>query len=1066
MSDDAEPADHFSSRERGAVIAGRYRIEREIGRGGMATVFLAHDIRHERQVALKFIHAEVADREATERFRREIALLARLQHPHILPLYDSGESDGALFYVMPYISGESLRGRIAREKRLPVSEAIRLACEVADALAYAHAHDIIHRDIKPENILLSEGHALVGDFGIARAVSRAGGRRLTDAGFAIGTLSYMSPEQGAGDPVDGRSDLYSLGCVVYEMLAGVVPFSGPSAVAILAQRFGDPATRLRKRRAEVPPGVDAAVLKALEPVPANRFASMADFSKALGRAEEESAARVSTTLVIPPRWKWIAAIAALAALAALFFAFRPAPLDPGLYVVLPFVHRAGAAPQLLDGDNCQQLLYEAFGRWNGVTLVDDMRAHDARARVSSAPLSLANALRTARSLHAGRMAWGEVWASQQNINVRGLLYDVSTEQPIKQFTVTLRGDLGDAERKFDELADTLLLPVATSGRATLPASAEGVRGTRSIPALTAYFQAHEALAAWQLDSALSLFRSALELDPDYPHANYWLAQVMAWRGEADAGEWLPSAQRAVSRSSRLSPHDSALAGALLSLAQGRYPDACARYERLRASKDSLDFAVWYGLGDCRARDTVVVRSSASPSGWRFRGGYASAINAYARALELVPSAHRVFAGVGFERLSGLLFTQSRQLRRGANDGSSMIWAAYPSLANDTLAFVPYPYSDIATGKVLEASTTAAAVAKNRALLERLAIGWTLELPRSATAFETLARALELQGRIGGMEAQDSSALAALHRARSLATDSVDRRRLGVMATRLLLVSGNFAEARILADSMLASTVTTPADADALKALAALTGRVQRTIEMLRVEAPTVWFISMDNRLVQPPLAVAQDARALLGYASFGAPLDSLIANKERVDRSVDSYVQDGSRAVIREAVLNVPLTLAYPVAPALALHRAGGGGDYLLDIQRAANRHDTASVHRLLGAVAKMRALGRPGDLSIYLTYQEAWLRLQVGDTAGAVRQLDGTLTALPTLNPYLLDYVQDAAFLVRAMALRSDIAAAAGDKRTAGRWGSAVAVLWAGADAPLATVVARMKERATSGVK
>jgi hypothetical protein len=165
-------------------------------------------------------------------------------------------------------------------------------------------------------------------------------------------------------------------------------------------------------------------------------------------------------------------------------------------------------------------------------------------------------------------------------------------------------------------------------------------------------------------------------------------------------------------------------------------------------------------------------------------------------------------------------------------------------------------------------------------------------------------------------------------------------------------------------------------------------------------------------------------------------------------------------------VLNVPLTLAYPVAPALSLQRAGGGGDYLLDIQRAASRRDTTSVHRLLDAVAKRRAGWRPGDLSIYLTYQEAWLRLQVGDTAGAVHQLDATLSALPTLTPYLLDYVQDAAFLVRAMALRSDIAAASGDERTAQKWGSAVAELWAGADAPLASVVARMKERASSGVR
>jgi tRNA A-37 threonylcarbamoyl transferase component Bud32/tetratricopeptide (TPR) repeat protein len=1064
MSDDAEPADQLSSRARGVVIAGRYRIEREIGRGGMATVFLAHDLRHDRQVALKFIHAEVADGLATERFRREIALLARLQHPHILPLYDSGESDGALYYVMPYIAGESLRSHIARVKQLPVSDAVRLAREIADALAYAHSQDVIHRDIKPENILLSEGHALVGDFGIARAVSRAGARRLTDAGFAVGTISYMSPEQGAGDPVDGRSDLYSLGCVVYEMLAGAVPFSGPSAVAIIAQRFGEPAAPLRKKRPEVPAAVDAAVLKALEPVPANRFASMAAFSAALGRADDDGAARASGQRTIPARWKWLAAVAGLAAVAALFFAFRPAPLDPDLYVVLPFVHRANAAPQLLDGDNCQQLLYEAFGRWNGVTLVDDMRAHDARARVSSAPLTLENALRTARSLRAGRMAWGEVWAASENINVRGLIYDVSSGRPVKQYTVTLRSDLGDAERRFDELADTLLVPVVAAGRATLPTSADGVRGTRSIPALTAYFHAHEALAAWRLDSAETLFRDAIAIDPDYPHANDWLAQVQEWRGDVDPTQWRSSAQRAVTKSARLAPRDSVLATALLDMSDGRFSDACTRYEHLRSTRDSLGFAIWYGLGDCRARDTVIVKSASSPSGYQFRSGYESAVRAYTKALTLVPSAHLAFAGVGFERLADLLFTQTRELRRGARDGDSTIWAAYPSLANDTLAFVPYPYADIASGKVLEPATSATAVAKNRALLERLAIDWTIQLPHSASAFETLARALELQGRIGTGATSDSSSLAALQHARQLATDDAERRRLGIMATRLLLVSGNFAEARAVADSMLASASATPADAELLEAVAALRGKVQRTIEMLRMEAPTTRFISMDNRLVQAPPAVAQDARALLGYASFGAPADSLRPIKERIDRSIDSYVQSGSRDMIREAVLNVPLTLAYPVAPALSLQRAGGGGDYLLDIQRAASTRDTASVHRLLSAVAKMRSLSRPGDLSIYLTYQEAWLRLQVGDTAGAVRQLDATLTALPTLNPYLLDYVQDAAFLVRAMALRSDIAAATGDGRTAQRWGAAVSELWTGADASLIPIVAKMKERATNG--
>jgi tetratricopeptide (TPR) repeat protein len=662
------------------------------------------------------------------------------------------------------------------------------------------------------------------------------------------------------------------------------------------------------------------------------------------------------------------------------------------------------------------------------------------------------------------MAWGEVWKSNDDIDVRGLIYDVSTGNPIKQYTVTLRGDLGDAERKFDELADTLLVPVAASGRAALPASAEGVRGTRSIPALTAYFHAHEALAAWDLDSAQALFRSALELDPDYPHANYWLAQVMAWGGEADPAEWLPSAERAVSLSSRLSRRDSALAGALLALGEGRYPDACARYERLRASKDSLDFAVWYGLGDCRARDTLVVKSSSSPSGRYFRSGYASAIAAYTRALELVPSAHRAFAGPGFARLAELLFTESNQLRRGSVAADSTVWAAFPSLSRDTIAFIPYPYADIASGRAARPPSTTAAVARNRERLEHLATRWTQEFPNSAATHEALARTLEMEGRIGSGGAKGATALAALDRARALAGSEAERRRLTLMRTRLLLVSGDFAGARALADSMLRSATSDPVVADELKPLAALTGREQRTLEMLRASAPSFRFLTAEGRIVQPALPVTEAARSLLGYASFGSPADSVGSSRQHVERALESYVPTGERPVVREAVLNRALTLAYPVTPSLSLQRQGGGGDYLLDIQRAANRHDTAAVHDMLRTIARTRALERPGELSIYLTYQEAWLLLQVGDTAAATRELDASLTALPALGPFLLDHVEDAAFLVRAMALRSDLAAQSGDPRTAQKWGAAVAELWTNADAPLQEIVTRMRARAGAG--
>src|SRR6185295_10886463 len=206
-------------------LADRYRLERELGRGGMATVFLAHDLRHDRPVALKVLHPELAATMGPERFQREIKLAARLQHPHILSVHDSGETAGYLWFTMPFIEGESLRDRLSREQQLPVEDALRLTREMAEALDYAHRHGVIHRDIKPENILLSEGHALVADFGIARAVSAGDDRKLTETGMAVGTPAYMSPEQAAGDKdPDPRSDIYSLATVLYEMLAGETPF--------------------------------------------------------------------------------------------------------------------------------------------------------------------------------------------------------------------------------------------------------------------------------------------------------------------------------------------------------------------------------------------------------------------------------------------------------------------------------------------------------------------------------------------------------------------------------------------------------------------------------------------------------------------------------------------------------------------------------------------------------------------------------------------------------------------------------------------------------------------------
>jgi eukaryotic-like serine/threonine-protein kinase len=311
------------------ALSDRYRVEREIGVGGMATVYLAHDLRHDRNVAIKVLHPDLAAALGAERFLAEIKTTAKLQHPHILPLLDSGGADGLLYYVMPYVSGESLRNRLERETQLAVDDAVRIARECLSALESAHKQGVVHRDIKPENILMHEDQALVADFGIALAVSAAGGARMTQTGLSLGTPAYMAPEQAMGERViDGRADIYALGAVLYEMLVGEAPFTGPTVQAIVARVMTESPRPVTGQRRSVPENVNAAVLRALEKLPADRFHSAAEFSSALatpGFATQSAppgvpAAKrpISESILNHRLLPW--AIAGVAMLAAIFFA--------------------------------------------------------------------------------------------------------------------------------------------------------------------------------------------------------------------------------------------------------------------------------------------------------------------------------------------------------------------------------------------------------------------------------------------------------------------------------------------------------------------------------------------------------------------------------------------------------------------------------------------------------------------------------------------------------------------------------------------------------------------------
>ncbi len=355
-----------------AALADRYRLERELGAGGMATVYLAQDLRHDRQVAIKVLRPELAAVIGAERFLSEIKTTANLQHPHILPLFDSGAADSFLFYVMPFIEGESLRDRLNREKQLPIADAVRIATEVAGALDYAHRHQVIHRDIKPENILLHDGRALVADFGIALAASKAGGTRMTETGMSLGTPTYMSPEQAMGErEITARSDVYALGCVLYEMLIGEPPFTGPTAQAVVAKVMTAEPASLTGQRKSIPPQVEAAVHTALEKLPADRFASAAEFAAALGNpafVAPSSTHQGSRAGASEGPWKRRTLVASGAALALLVAAIRGwlRPVSAGadhpwrVRIVLPDSAPVGDVLSLSEDGSV--LVYDGGGR--------------------------------------------------------------------------------------------------------------------------------------------------------------------------------------------------------------------------------------------------------------------------------------------------------------------------------------------------------------------------------------------------------------------------------------------------------------------------------------------------------------------------------------------------------------------------------------------------------------------------------------------------------------------------------------------------------------------------------
>ena len=524
----------------GRALAARYRVENEIDRGGMAIVLRARDLRHERWVALKVLRPDLSSSFGAERFLREIRLAAGLHHPHILPVHDSGEADGFLFFVMPFVEGETLRRRLQREGQLPTSDALTIAREVAGALQYAHERDVVHRDIKPENILLSGDHALVADFGIARAITAAGGLSLTEAGLAVGTPAYMSPEQIAGsDRVDGRSDVYALGCVLYEMLAGEPPFRGPGH-QVMAQHAATQAPSLRGPRPSVSPAIELAVATAMAKAPADRFPSARAFADALPHPTTTHA-----SVAAPPpsrvRRAVIAAAAAILLLAAgwagTLIAGRPE--ETLSIAVAPMRVHQGTASDSIFADALTQELTAALTRVNRI-------APRPYTTVLAAAGSAADAVDLGRRVDVEYVLESSMRRTADRLRILSVLIRVDNGT-VAWSPHAFEGYDSDLFRMQDSIATQLTRDLA--GEFALAAAVEH---TPDPEAYKLYLEGRHRylLSADGSREAIRLYRMAVDRDPRFADAWAALAQAYSYWSQLSGespGSLHASATEAINR---------------------------------------------------------------------------------------------------------------------------------------------------------------------------------------------------------------------------------------------------------------------------------------------------------------------------------------------------------------------------------------------------------------------------------------------------------------------------------------------------------------------------------------
>lgn len=1018
----------------------------------MATVYVAKDETHDRQVAIKVLSREVAGAVGADRFLEEIRITARLGHPNILPLIDSGKVEGVPYYIAPLVQGPSLRDRLETDGPLSVEEGLTLAKALAEALAHAHAHDVVHRDLKPGNILLDEsGNPYLADFGIARAFTRDGQRVRTSSGLILGTPDYMSPEQISEETeVDGRSDIYGLACVIYEALVGRPPFAASGDRALLMAHLTRPPPSIRSERPEVPPGVDALLRQAMEKDPDERIQTAAELAR---RFDQELTALKLTRLPekrrqsgadgprpfhsSSPRLRWVVAsmllvgAVGLAVVSGVTEILSGPTLDTTRYAVLPFhVESGDPLPELEEG------LRDALAEWGGIEVAE--RTGRVRGEPPTAPQEWDEARDYAERVQAGRLIMGRTRSAGDSVHLQA-----SVRDPTDAGRVLRRVDFAFANDDLDsgDLATGLgsVLQVAAE-RLLFGDELTVAGGTRSVAARRHFASARAALQDWDLLDAEERLTRAIDEDPYFALALLWRAQTRSWQGD-HSREWETDARRAAGDADELPPRERLLAVALAAMSEDRHPDACEAYEEL-LERDPDDFAALFGLGDCRRWDTAVQSDPSSPSGWSFRGSSHAAATAYRRAFEALPTSYRAFGAGSFDLVRSILFARPL-LRQGRGPPpESRVFLGIRVWRGDSLAIIPVPADSIATFEIDEEARAEAAARQQRVLLD-VANAWVRAFPESSDAMHTLAVAREL--------ARDPAALETYRQARMMARDPVRSRTIGaaevILQVRLALPDrpDGLARAVALADSLLEAAPS--AEGEAARALAELAVILGRPVQAARLarRGPA------EGGLGDNPVEMSREAAALTAFAAVGRPADSVRVIGQHLQRQIEETIPAGQRPLTRQSLLELPALLAFPLDTL----------DYLRGPEPVGSPEARALASLVAGDGARARAvLGAPPPVAGYdMVLARANILLALGRPEDALDLLRSRLDELDTSDPVTTSGTARLGALLRAAATRAQLEADVGAAASARQWAEAVLTLWSTGEPAVEDMRARLRD-------